>query len=245
MYLVSFDSREEIKKTISRTALVLDFNTFRDVSRIYYDTLKLAHMKLKRKIKLSEKKRKTYSLARKDIAKAINVLTHFHSNDKYTQFDENSPLAGCYHPNFSISDAWKYCGEYLLGTTNDNFNVSVKFDENFLKCLYKDERGNHVIQDEYYIPSRGKRLPMVKHSIQTTKCIFQRIDDKDYLERMYIHRYKDFNQHEYYFVVIVKKYRKDLTNSPFYAKTAFAIFKYNGLLRRIEKYEPVKLSVNI
>lgn len=44
-----------------------------------------------------------------------------------------------------------------------------------------------------------------------------------------------------YWVVIVKKNKKDKTN-PFVFKTGFPMFKYNDLLRRLSRYYPVSDS---
>lgn len=238
MYPVNFDSVEEIKKTISRTAMVLGFDTYRDVSRIYYDTLKLVHIKLKRKrTKSTNRERTSFTLSRKNISTAINVLTYFHSNDNYTKIKRGSNLAGCYHPTFSEDDACQYFEEFIEGIKKDKFGYEINFDMDFLKCLYKDEKGEHTLESEYYMPYRAKRLPLILDTVKNTQNTFKRFDEYDNIERMYINRYVDFFNNEYYYAVIVEKYRKD-TQNPFVAKTAFPIFKYNGLLRRIEKYEP-------
>lgn len=199
-------------------------------------------MRLDKKKELSIKrkrdKREKFFLSRKNISEIIRLLTYFHSNDsRYTEIANKSPLAQCYFPEFTEDDAWTYVQHFICGTHKDKYGIEIKFTDDFVKCLYKDEEGKHVKESENYNPYRGKRLPLILDTLKNTENVLVRIDERENLERMYLNRYKDFSGNEYYFVVIAEKYFKDKT-SPFIAKTAFPIFRYNDILRRIEKYKP-------
>jgi hypothetical protein len=242
MFPVNFNSHEEIRKKISKISSLLDFDTYQSISRIYYDTIKIAKMRLDKKREISVKKRKEkrekFYLSRKNIAEIIRLLTYFHINDiRYTEILNKSTLAQCYNTDFTEDDAWTYVQHFIRGMHKDKYGIEIKFTDDFVKCLYKDEEGRHIKESENYNPYRGKRLPLILDTLKNTENVLVRIDERENLERMYINRYKDFLGHEYYFVVIAEKYYKDKVN-PFIAKTAFPIFQYNAILRRIEKYKP-------
>jgi hypothetical protein len=238
MLPVNFTSHEDIRKKIFEISNLIDFDTFQSLSRIYYDTIKIAKMRLDEKREISKSKREKIYLSRKNISEIISLVTYFHSNDNhYTEILKGERLAECYYPEFLEEDAWKYFDSFIKGKHKDKFSNEISFPDDFIKCLYKDDEGKHIQETENYKPYRGKRLPLILNTIKTTTNILVMVDKYENLERMYINRYKDFFDGEYYFVVIAEKYRKD-TSNPFIAKTAFPIFKYNALLRRIGKYRP-------
>jgi hypothetical protein len=77
------------------------------------------------------------------------------------------------------------------------------------------------------------------YTIRHTRSIYTRIDKKD-REIMYIGGFKGgFRGHDCHMAVIARKYRKDKV-SPYVFKTAFLMGKYNALLKRLEKYTPIK-----
>lgn len=110
-----------------------------------------------------------------------------------------------------------------------------------MKSLYKDKIGNHVVEPQNFLMVRAKRLPLIKDTIKNANTIFEKIDENDNSELMYINRYIDPFDKEFFQVVIAKK---DKTN-PYIAKTAFPIFKYNNILRRIYTYEPKKKGLTV
>lgn len=238
MYSFDIQDPEQIINSIKRLSdKALQSDTFCDLARIFHDAVKICSIKLKRKKEKTTKKRKTVTLARKDISKAITILTYFHSNDRYEKILKGSDLAGFYHPNVTEADCTQFMDYYLINKEpiEDKFNNEVIFTDEFRKHLYKDGKGNHTIKSEYFKLERAKRLPLVRNAIKNSTNIYKRIDD-DQLEIMYLCRYKDYFDSEFFFVVIVKRHRKS-KGKPFVAKTAFPLLRYNHVVRRIEKYE--------
>jgi hypothetical protein len=241
MFLEKFDTPEQIKKKIEKVVSVLDFETFKNITRIYYEALQLSYIKLKRKSHLSKKFRfKNVTLGRSEMTSIIKLLDYFHRNDCCTPIKQYSPLAECYHSSISEDEALRYCDKFVVGIAKDKFGNEIKFTKDFFLSLYKSEGCSHIEaaqEEENFNTTRAKRLPLVRYTIENTTNIFQRIDERENLERMYVHRYIDFYNHTYFSVVIAEKNKKDKAN-PFLAKTAFPIFDHLPLLRRLEKYEP-------
>ncbi len=239
-FIEKFDTKEQINKKIEKIVPTLDFDTYKNISRIYYEALKLSYIKLKRKRLFSKKNRsKNITLGRSEMTSIMVLLDYFHKNDCCAPILESSSLAGCYHPSFSESEALRYCEMFVTGVSKDKFGNEIKFTEDFYLSLYKSEGCTHkeaAKEQENFNPSRAKRLPLVRHTVENTTNVYQRIDEKDNLERMYVHRYRD-NYRMFFYIVIAEKYRKDKFN-PFIVKTAFPIFDHLPLLRRLEKYYP-------
>jgi hypothetical protein len=230
-------SIDKLLKAISRVSKFLDKDSFLDISKIFYDTVKISTLRLTRKKVKGKQKRQKCSLSKSNITSIVKLLHFFHTNNKYVKLKVNSKLAGCYHPNFNEGDALKYFERFLEGKTfTDKLNDQIYFPTDFYRSLYKDKLGRHIKKEEYYVKARGKRLPLIEHTILNTSNIYQTIDSQNTIEKMYVHRYVDQFNTTFYMVVIATKNKKDKTN-PHRAKTAFPIFKYNDILRRIEKYE--------
>jgi hypothetical protein len=186
-------------------------------------------------------------LSRVEVAALFNNLQYHHSNDKEVAM--NSPLDECYRSGFNGAAADQWYLDNLLGQTlMDKFGRKIEFDEHGGLFLYKTredepELQKHVKDPSNYRSYRGRKLPWIPHTIKNTTNIYERIDEYDNLELMYVNKYaipphiKD-ELPKMWYVVIVKKYRKD-TNSPFRFKTAFPISRYNGFLKRLTQYRPV------
>ncbi len=235
MYPKNFSTKNDIRNAFVKISSLVDEVTYQKISRIYFDTVKISNLKLKTKKEISKKKRKVVSLSRKEIIHILNLVSYFHSNDICLKLNHGSHLTGCYHPTFNEEDAWRYFDCFIKGNINDKFDIRIEFKDDFIRSLYKDEEGRHNIDSKNFLEVRAKRLPLIRYTIENTPNIYQKIDEKDNLERIYIHRYIDPYKQQFYYVVIASKYRK-AKNSPFSALTAFPIFRYNDLLRKIEKY---------
>jgi hypothetical protein len=243
MYPSSFTTAKQISNTLLRISRRVDKTSYIEISKIFYDAIKLSALRLKEKRDIGKSKRRHCTLSKKDITNIINLLCFFHVNDRYCILKHKSELTGCYHPTFSEADAWRYFEEFIEGTTKDKNGVEILFTPEFMKSLYKDCDGNHVVESEHFVPLRAKRLPLIIDTIKNTENIFIKIDEYNNSEMMYINRYKDPFENEYYQIVIVKKYKKDKT-APYIAKTAFHVFRYNRLLTRLNKYEPIKKDLS-
>ena len=237
-----FGTHEEILKKLRAVAKVHSFADCKVISHIFYDVFKLGYYAIKRK-KAGLKKCSPYpvTLRRKDVTRIVKLVDYFHCNDK--EFEAGHDLKQCFGYNFTESDACRFFEKFVEGTTKDRFGSDIYIDlEDGIKFMYKDySSGQHTRTSEYYLPHRGKRLPWISHTIHNSSNIYCRKLGKD-KELMYMCKYNlafvpEEEKRKCYWVVIVKRYAKDKT-SPYRFKTAFPIFRYNDLLRRIEKYTP-------
>ncbi|NQT06722.1 MAG: hypothetical protein HQ575_04195 [Candidatus Omnitrophica bacterium] len=237
-----FSTQEEIIKKLRTVGFVHTFENAQAISHIFYDVFKIAYFALQRKKQgihpLSDF---PIILRRKDITKLVKLIDYHHSHDKvYTVTPE---LQQCFGKNFTEEDALSFFEQRVEGDTTDKFGRSIHIDlEDGIKFMYKNyETKRHEKQSEFYIPPRGKRLPWIKHTLHNSSNIYTRIDG-DNREIMYLCKYDlpnyDGESNKCYWAVIVKKYKKDRV-SPYNFKTAFSIVKYNNLLKRLQRYQPI------
>lgn len=243
-----FSTQEEIVKKIRTIAGIHNFGNAQTISQIFYDVFKIAFYAVRRKEKgLRYQPQHPVALSRREITGLVKLVDYHHANDK--EFVAEHALTQCFGSQFTEEDALKFFETYVEGHINDKFGREIVIDlEDGTRFMYKNyENQTHEIKSEYYLPHRGKRLPWIKHTIQNSRNIYARIEGND-IEVMYICRYKlpnlDEEGGECYWVVIAKKYKKD-RSSPFKFKTAFPMFKYNELLRRLERYSPITEFKNL
>ena len=237
-----FSTKEEITKKLREVAQIHTFDNAQTISHIFYDVFKVAYYALKRKTSgVTVHPNIPIILRRTEVTKLVKLIDYHHSNDK--TFTVNHDLSQCFGPNFTEADALKFFERYVEGDTTDKFGRPIRIDlDDGVKFMYKNpDTQSHEIKSEYYQPWRGKRLPWIKHTLNNTTNIYTKIDRGD-REIMYISKYDLPTYDEYsnkcYWVVIVKKNKKDKV-SPYNFKTAFPIFKYNRLIQRLERYDPI------
>lgn len=237
-----FGTQEEITKKLRGIARVHIFENTQTICHIFYDVFKIAYYSLERK----EKGLKTQSifpvvLKRKDITRLVKLVDYHHANDK--TFTADHELIQCFGQTFNEMDALKFFEYYVEGNTKDRFGRQIHIDlEDGAKFMYKNYEANiHEMKPEYYLPYRGKRLPWIRHTIHNSTNVYTRTDGNQ-REIMYLCKYDlpnyDNESNKCYWVVIVKKNSKDKI-SPYCFRTAFTIFKYNNLLKRLERYQPI------
>lgn len=237
-----FRTQEEIVKKLRAIAKVHIFENAQAICHIFYDVLKISYYALERKRKgLQGRGQVSVILKRKEITRLVKLIDYHHINDKVYTADHE--LTQCFGPSFSEEDAMKFFESYVEGDTKDKFGRAIHIDlEDGAKFMYKNyDTKIHEMKSEYYLPHRGKRLPWIRHTLHNSTDIYTRID-KDQREIMYVCKYDlpnyDNEHNKCYWVVIVKKNRKDKI-APYEFKTAFAIIRYNSLLKRLERYQPV------
>ncbi len=242
MFPELFLTQDEIIKKLRAIAEIHVFKNARTISCIFYDVLKMAYYAVKRKREgLRKKSAEGVCLTRKEITRITKLVDFFHVNDKTHKVDHE--LSQCFGANFNEADALKFFENFVEGITKDKFGRPINIDlENGTKFMYKNyETGRHELQSQYYLSFRGKRLPWIRHTIHNSKNIYTKID-KDQREIMYVSKYDlpnyDEENNKCYWVVIVKKYKKDKI-APYEFKTAFRVSKYNNMLKRLERYKPI------
>lgn len=243
----NFNSQEEILHKLREIAKVHDFSNFQTIAHIFYDVIKISYYALVRKIEGLKGRVVKVTLKRNEITRLVKLIDYHHVNDNL--FPPDHELVQCFGPNYNEDDALKFFENYVEGPIEDRFGnkISISLDDG-VKFMYKNkENGRHELKTEFYIPSRGKRLPWIRHTIKKTTNIYFRRDNDD-REFMYISKYElpkyDDQSNNCYWVVITKKYYKD-TVGPYKFKTAFPVFKYNSLLKRMERYQPINCLKNI
>ena len=244
MLPAKFSTPDEIKDKILKVANVHTFENSKTISHLFYDVFKLAYYALKHKrevLRLPDDA--PIELKRTETTRLVRLIDYHHANDK--TFPMNHELLECFREGFSEKDACDYFKKDVAGDIQDRFNRPIRIDaEKGKKFMYKDPITRlHDIKAENYKSERGERLPWIRHTLRNATILYTRISGSD-REIMYVCKY-DFTRRnkKNYFIVIVKKYRKD-TSSPYNFKTAFPIFTYNGLLRRIQQYEPIIYAPN-
>jgi hypothetical protein len=237
-----FSTEAEITKKLKDIARIHTFDNAQIISHIFYDVFKTSHFALKRKITgIGRASSFPIVLKRKEITRIVKLIDYHHLNDK--RFTVTHELGQCFGKNFTEDDALKFFEKSVEGNTKDKYGREIRIDlDDGIKFMYKDLiTGRHEINSANYKPERGKRLPWIKHTLHNTSNIYTRIDGHE-REIMYISKYdlpyEDIEQTKGYWVVIVKKNKKD-RRSPYNFRTAFPIFKYNHLLARLERYCPI------
>ncbi len=237
-----FKTQEEIIKKLRSVARVHSFENAQTICHIFYDVFKIAYYALERKKKgLQGQDKIPVILKRREITSLVKLIDYHHVNDKTCVPDHE--LTQCFGPDFSEDDALKFFEAYVEGDTKDKFGRPIHIDlEDGAKFMYKNyDTKIHEMKPEYYLPHRGKRLPWIRHTLHNSTDIYTRID-KEQREIMYVCKYNlpdyDNEHNKCYWIVIVKKNRKDKI-APYEFKTAFAVIKYNSLLKRLERYQPI------
>ena len=240
----SFGSEIEIEKKLREICQAHHFENAQTICHIFYDVLKVCHYAVKRKIdglRPYKKKKAKILLKRREITRVVALIDYHHSNDQC--WNVKDQLGVCLGKWYKEGDALKFFESYVEGKVADKRGREILVDlEDGVKFMYKNPKtGGHEIKKEFYIPSRGKRLPWIKHTLQNTNNVYIHEDDK-WREIMYINKYHQTLLYEEaqkcYWIVIVKKNRKDKI-APYKFKTAFPVFKYNSLLQRLERYQPI------
>ncbi|MDP3786082.1 MAG: hypothetical protein Q8R05_00780 [Candidatus Omnitrophota bacterium] len=242
MEIPLFSTQEEILKKLQTIARLHTFENAKTISHIFYDVFKIAYYALGRKKEgVQLLPGFPVLLKRKDVSRLVKLIDYHHSNDKTYTVDHE--LTQCFGYNYAESDALKFFETYVEGDLTDKFGRKIHIDlDDGIKFMYKDYgTGRHEVKSEYYLPHRGKRLPWIRHTLCNSTSIYTKTEGTQ-REIMYLCRYDlpnyDNESNQCYWAVIVKKQKKDKA-SPYNFKTAFPIIKYNNLLKRIERYQPV------
>ncbi|NQT75002.1 MAG: hypothetical protein HQ566_00610 [Candidatus Omnitrophica bacterium] len=237
-----FSTQEEIIKKLRDIGRLHTFENAQAICHVFYDVFKIAHYALERKrAGLKDKSPLPIILKRSEITRLVKLVDYHHSQDKTYRTDRE--LMRCFGPNFIESDALEFFQNHVEGDTQDKFGRPIHIDlEDGIKFMYKNyETNRHEISTEFYLPHRGKRLPWIKHALHNSTNIYTRID-RGQREIMYLCKYdlpiSDIESNKCYWSVIVKKNKKDKV-SPYNFRTAFPVFKYNRLLKRLERYQPI------
>lgn len=216
-----------------RVIRLLDSPNQRLVADVFYDAVKLIHYKQERMAKPQ--------LRKKEFINAL-LLVHYHySNKLYVQVGElfNSELATFIGKTPTEKEALDYYQNQVMGTVEDKLGRKVTIDENGMKSIYKDNEGEHTIEEKYFNVPRAKRLPWIRYVIQNTSDIYWR-EDKHWINHYYIGHF-----------ALPKKAETGSTSDPAYTQnymcvvreqngkftfvSAYTLSNHNRLLKTIEQ----------
>jgi hypothetical protein len=136
-------------------------------------------------------------------------------------------------------EAVDYYGKHVVGKVQDAYGRTVSIADGELVHMYKDRDERHTMESEFYQPTRGKRLPWIRHVIEKTPAVYVTSDPAPSGERRLIYTARAILPHPAgetttYFVVIVRRDR----NGNLHFVTAYPIFEELAFLAIIEKCDP-------
>jgi hypothetical protein len=174
-------------------------------------------------------------LKRKMVMQAWELLSHHH--EKCFGFKCEGPLAEKLG-NISEDEAVSFYGTQVVGTVQDVLGQKISIGDGALVHMYKDAEENHTMESQYFQPTRGKRLPWIRHVLTRTESIYL-TEPLPNGERRLIYTARAIIPHSggetvTYFVVIVRRDR----NGNLHFLTAYPVFEEVEFLKVIEKTDP-------
>ena len=170
------------------------------------------------------------------MTQAWELLANHH--EKCFQFKCEGPLAE-YLGDVSEGDAVSYYGSEVVGSLKDPLGQTIAISDGALVHLYKDGNGDHTMESQFFQPTRGKRLPWIRHVLANSKSIYLSSEAMPSGERRLIYTarvivpLKDRDVVNYFIVIG----RRD-KNTNLHFLTAFPVFEEVEFLEIIERTEP-------
>ncbi len=153
---------EQLEKLLLDSEVLSKKNKER-CARVFYDTAKI--------VLLRQNKLKKPELKPKEISSAMVLADTLHSQP--FQFNATGELAGNFGGDFSEEQAWDYFEKKVAGDVQDSYGRKIVIGNDVLKSLYKDpETGAHEMLSENYEQGRGKRLPWIRYTLQSSRAIY-------------------------------------------------------------------------
>ncbi len=216
---------ERLVKPLARELRLLLPSNRETTLRIFYDAAKLIYYK--------QKQLRKPQLKQKEIAQALELVYFHHRHD--SRISVEGALAENFGAVFSESAALDYYEKKVEGIAVDTLGNAVTIDDLGIDFLYEEHE-----KSGRYLEPRGKRLPWIKHTLATTREVYEGIEyshEQYYYVSHYVIPLKVPTSVEIdsYFVVIVRK-RKDKSRG---FLTAFPVDRYNQLLGKISRWRPV------
>jgi len=216
---------ERLVKPLARELRLLLPSNRGTALRIFYDAAKLIYYK--------QKQLRKPQLKQKEIAQALEAVYFHHRYDSRIRVE--GPLAENFGSVFPESAALDYYEKKVEGIVVDTLGNAISVDDLGIDFLYEDHE-----KSGRYLEPRGKRLPWIKHTLATTREVYEGIEvghEQYYYVSHYVIPLKSPTSVEInsYFVVIIRK-RRDKSRG---FLTAFPVDRYNQLLGKIAKWRPV------
>lgn len=198
------------------------------ICEVYYDSAKIIYFK---------QKRIAHRLKRVDFSRAISLMQYHYMNNKTAScVGQLGALLG----QCSEGDALKYYDQIICGNITDRNGDIITIEKNGFDFLYKDPTQNkHTVDPNFYVETRGKRLPWITHTVQKSKEIYRK-DERLWTTYMYVHTFEipisGQPSVKNFFVVITRKE----TGKNLRFITAYPIFKKNNFLSTLEEFYPYR-----
>ncbi len=198
------------------------------VARVCHDAARLVYERQKQMGKNQLKTR--------EISESLLLAETLHSSA--FRFVAEGSLAHLFGSSCDEAKAVDYFGRCVIGTVTDKFGRNVVIDEDGMRSLYKDPlSGAHAIAPENYEEVRGKRLPWIRHTLETSDAVYleEELIGRTWVRKKYLYTaivttplQRQPEQTSYY-VVVVREGKNQILSMA----TAFSMFDRNGFLHAI------------
>src|SRR5713226_8598263 len=132
------------------------------LTRVFYDAAKIVFERQKRLNKPQ--------LKMKEVSSALVLAETLHS--QAFRFEATGVLAENFG-EFSEASALEYYEKKVMGSVQDKHGRTITIDEDGMKSLYKDPTsGKHHVTPENYEEGRGKGLPWIRYTLQSSSAIY-------------------------------------------------------------------------
>ena len=156
------DPIEQLRGLLLDSSLLSQKNKER-VARVFYDATKIVYV---RQIRLNKPQ-----LKMKEVSSAMVLAETLHSQP--FQFSATGVLAENFGGDFSEARALEYFDQKVAGEIQDIYGRKIVIDEDAMKSLYKEPTtGKHIVSSENYEQVRGKRLPWIRYTLQSSSAIY-------------------------------------------------------------------------
>lgn len=175
-------------------------------------------------------------LKMKEIRSALELIA-FHYDKTSGTDAARKPLSDLLGIELTEGLAVEYFERSVEGKTTDSHGREILINEDGLRHLYKDREGRHTMEPQYFQPYRAKRLPWIRHALETTNEIYKK-RERDWLIYAYVKCFQvplHAGSVTNYLMVIV---RKESHQAPLKFVTAYYLDNHENLLKKVEDFQP-------
>jgi len=178
----------------------------KEVDRFIYDISVITYARLKEKKSNSE--RKKAELSRKNLSRILETLQWFYSNDiVINTTDTSDKLLSFFGKAPVYNEACRYFDEFLINEYNFDNGNSIIIDNDSKKLMCKDSNGRHILDEQHYLESRGKRLPFIRDSLERLNHCYEFAQEKGKKQQFiilnqYCYPIKGGQNYEYFIMIL-------------------------------------------
>jgi len=228
----------KIGKLLARFSRLISEQNIRKASQIFYDALKFMYYRLRSKAEQTSRPIQTVALKEKEITGFFCIVDFLHNNIETVEVQ--GQLQSLLGGRLVEDDYWRYFEEFVEGQVTDRVGRLIKIDVTSIGFMYKDAYGEHTVRSDFFQPSRGKRLPWIKKTLQESTCIFRKVGEiKETFIYVMCYQIKHGGGTSIENFVVIVSRNKKAKNAPYEFKTAYSIGQYNRLIKILEPFSLV------